>query len=83
MANTTFDLTRYQQLQQQARQAQAAADQAEGAYRAAMVELLGMGFDTIEEAEAGLDRMAKTAAKRNKEFRAALAKFEEEWGDNV
>lgn len=79
-----MDLKRYQQLKAEVEHAQRDKDRAEGALQQLMGRLNDeFDCDSLEKAEKLLTKLRKDQERAERQFDAALEKFESDWGDKV
>ena len=80
-AKPAVTLDEYRRLKKKVNERKAAADRAAGAYDAAMQRLKAAGYETVEEAQKGLDRLREQESAAEQEYKDELKRFEEKWGD--
>lgn len=80
----TIDLDEFKRLQEKVEAAKSRAERAKGQFDQLM-ERLKDEFDcsSIEEAEELIEQKKKERSKAEKSYRAALDKFEKDYGDKI
>lgn len=54
---------------------------AEGAYEEALKSLKALGYESIEEAQAGLTKLRQQASEAEEAYQQEMKSFREKWGD--
>lgn len=74
-------LDEYKLLKTRVEECERKASRAEGAYEEAMKQLKSFGYDSIEDAQLGLNEMKKKLAEAEERYEKELKAFKEKWGD--
>jgi len=75
-----ISLDEYKELKSKVERLQARASKAEGAHEASMLRLKELGYDTIKEAETGLEGLSEKQEQAIADYEDSLSKFKEKWG---
>jgi len=73
----------YRKLKTKVEERKKAAAKAEGAYDEAMRRLKAAGFDSIEDAEAGLKQLKAEEAEAEQAYQSELEAFNLKWKDKL
>lgn len=73
----------YRKLKTKVEERKKAAAKAEGAYDEAMRRLKSAGFDSIEDAEAGLAKLKVEEDEAEQAYQTELKSFEAKWKDKL
>ena len=80
----TIDIKQYEQLKRRVETLQREHDRAEGALGQLMTKLADEhGCETLDDARAKAKQLKVDAEAAESEYDAALAEFEEKWGDRL
>ena len=71
----------YKELKAKVERLKAKASKAEGVYEAAMERLKELGFDSVEDADQGLEKLKMEEKQAQKEFDDELSSFQKRWGE--